>query len=91
MVVGFERNNKKQPDITFEARIVDETGKPTLALPIGGDINKDVPENLELLPMNFILPLNRAGKFTVEITAKDQVSKVKPAKLSFPITVVELK
>jgi hypothetical protein len=52
-------------------------------------VNKDVPDNLPMVPMQFMLSLNRPGKFTVELTATDQVAK-KTTKLSFPLTVSTL-
>lgn len=91
-IVGFERGGKDmQPNITFEMSVLDESGKPTLPKPITGDINKDVPNDWQRLPMNFILPLNRAGKFKVQLKATDVAGKKKPAELILPITVVELK
>ena len=40
--------------------------------------------------MQFWLPLNRAGKFTVKLKATDVIGK-KTAELSFPITVYDSK
>jgi len=42
------------------------------------------------VPANFAVPLNRPGKFTVELQALDRVSK-KTAKLSIPLVVAEQK
>ena len=88
--VGFDRDKtKKQPDLSFEMRVLDEAGKPVLAKPDAGRVYKDVPENLsgvEAPP--FYLALNRAGKFTVELKAVDNVSK-KESTVKFPITVLE--
>jgi hypothetical protein len=90
-LVGFERDKaKKQPNVSFEMRVLDESGKPTLAKPFTGVVNQDVPENAASVPLQFVLPLNRAGKFTVEIKATDQVAK-KSATLSFPYAVIESK
>lgn len=90
-IVGFERGGKDmQPNIAFEMRVLDDAGKPTTAKAITGDINKDVPDDWKRLPMNFILPLNRPGKFKVNLKATDLISK-KTAELILPITVVELK
>ena len=42
-VVGFERDGgTKQPKLALELRILDEAGKPTLAAPMTGTIEKDV-------------------------------------------------
>lgn len=89
-IVGFERDAKKQPNITFEMKITDENDKPTLPKAMVGEINKGVSDDWQLIPMNFILPLNRPGKFTVHLKATDLVTK-KNTELKFPITVVELK
>jgi hypothetical protein len=85
--VGFQRNNAGgQPNIVYEIRVLDESDKPTLPKPVTNTVNKDVPANLSGVPMAFPLSLNRAGKFTVELQATDQISG-KKAKTSFPITV----
>ena len=42
------------------------------------------------LTMQFALAINRTGKFTVELTATDQLSK-QSAKVSFPLTVTKAK
>lgn len=89
--IGFQRDAaKKQPVIGVELRILDESGKPTLAQPITGNVDKDVPDNLPAVPMDFMLILNRSGKFTVELKATDQLSK-KTSTLKFPIVVYEQK
>jgi hypothetical protein len=86
-VVGFARGQAdKQPDVAVEMRILDESGKPTRAKPISVEVNKDVPDNALAVPMRLLLSLNRAGKFTVELTATDKVGN-KTAKVSFPLTV----
>ncbi|HWG47887.1 MAG TPA: hypothetical protein VN688_34305 [Gemmataceae bacterium] len=85
--VGFERGGAgKQPNIVFEMRVLDDTGKPTLARPVTSTIDKGIPADKVAVPMAFPLSLNRAGKFTIEIAAIDQGSG-KKAKMSFPITV----
>jgi hypothetical protein len=87
-VVGFARDdNKKQPNVAFELRILDENGKPTTDKPMSGVIDKDVPSNANVLPAQFLLPLNRPGKFTLQFTAHDKVG-ARDADLSFPITVL---
>jgi hypothetical protein len=90
-VIGFERNAKKQPDIRFQMRILDESGQPTVAKPFTGDTSQsDVDDSSIAVPANFAVPLNRPGKFTVELQALDRVSK-KTAKLSIPLVVAEQK
>jgi hypothetical protein len=89
--VSFARgSDTKQPNVAFEIRVLDENGKPTVAKPAASTVNKDVPEKLLGLPMKFLLSLNRPGRFTIEVTANDQLAG-KTAKLSFPITVYEIK
>lgn len=86
--VGFARDvTKKQPNIRMTMRVLDEDGKPTVAKPLSGEVKENVPENEKLVPAQFQLRLNRAGKFTVELLAEDLVSK-KTSKVTFPLTVL---
>jgi hypothetical protein len=84
--VGFDRDAKKQPNVTVETRILDEAGKPTLPKPFPGEADRAM-EKQRALDMGFGMNLLRAGKFTVDIKATDNVSK-KPATLRFPLTVL---
>jgi hypothetical protein len=84
--VGFGRGANKQPDVVFEMRVLDDSGKPTLANAVTGSPPKDLPTTLSGLPMAFPLTLNRPGKFTVELQATDRISG-KKAKMSIPIVV----
>jgi hypothetical protein len=85
--VGFERDrSSKQPNVAFEIRVLDDRGEPVHNKPTTNTVNKDVPEKGSAIAMAFPLTLNRPGKFTVELTASDQISG-KKAKTSFPITV----
>jgi hypothetical protein len=85
-VVGFQRGGAGQPNVSLELRVLDENGKPTMAKPLAGTIDKDVPANDTSLPIQFLVSLNRPGKFTVEVKATDQLAR-KTATRSFPITV----
>jgi hypothetical protein len=89
---GFERDKtKKQPDIVAELRILDDKDKPTLAKPLIGTLgNEEVPAKAQQVFMQYTLPLNRTGKFSVQLKVTDQVSK-KTTELSFPITVLDSK
>jgi hypothetical protein len=89
-VVGFQRGAAGQPNVALEVRVLDEAGKPTLAKPLTGRIDKGVPPKDPVLPGQFLLSLNRPGKFTVEVKATDEVAN-KTATQSFPITVHEAK
>lgn len=44
----------------------------------------------QAFPGQFVLPLNRAGKFTIELKATDLLSN-KTSQVSFPLTVLESK
>jgi hypothetical protein len=86
-VVRFERDKgKQQPNIQFEMRILDVAGKPTLAKPESGTIDRDVPVADKLLGGQFYVAVNRPGKFVVELKAEDKVAG-KSASVSFPLTV----
>ncbi len=87
-VVGFGRRAgpEGQPDVALTLRLLDESGKPTLSEPFTGAINKDVAAGAVALPVQFVLGLNRPGKFTAELTATDKVAN-KTSTLSFPVTV----
>jgi hypothetical protein len=86
-VVGFERDTgTKQPKLALELRVLDEAGKPTLSAPMTGTIDKDVMPAAVSVPIQFLVSLNRPGKFTVELKATDKVSG-KTDTRSFPITV----
>ena len=88
--VGFGRDkDKNQPDVHVSMRILDEQGKPTMAKPISGKIDAGVSPKEKLLPMLFGLTLNRAGRFTVELTAEDRVSG-KRSQISYAIRVLPL-
>jgi hypothetical protein len=85
-IVGFSRQ-KGQPHLQLEMRIFDDTGKPTTTNPFAGAITKDVPEKALAAQGQFLLSLNRPGKFRVELKAIDQFGK-KTSEITFPITVV---
>jgi hypothetical protein len=86
-VVGFARDpNTKQPRVSFELRVLGSDGKPTVTKPFAGVVEKDVGASALSVPVQFLLPLNRAGKFTVEVTATDELTG-KKSNLSFPLVV----
>jgi len=91
-VIGFDRESvKKQPDVRLQMRILDENGQPTLRKPfIGNTSQSEISERSIAVPMNFTVPLNRSGKFTIEVQAEDRISK-KTAKLAIPLIVMEQK
>jgi hypothetical protein len=86
-IVGFGRDKvKQQPDLEFEMRILDESGKPTLTKPDTGVIRQNVPPSDKLLGGQFAISANRPGKFVVELKAVDKIAS-KSATASFPLTV----
>jgi hypothetical protein len=88
--VGFDRDRKGQPNLAVSLNVLDEDGKPTVAKPASGTVNKDVPPKMRGVPMQFMIDLNRAGKFTVALRASDKITG-KTATLTFPLTVLKSK
>jgi len=89
--VGFDHAKATgQPHVSVVMRVLDEAGRPALPKPSTGEVAKDIAANARALPMQFALAINRTGKFTVELTATDQLSK-QSAKVSFPLTVTKAK
>jgi hypothetical protein len=87
-VTGFTRNAAtKQPNLEVTMVIKDEAGKPTLPNPFVDTIAKDVPATLQLIPLQFLISLNRAGKFTAELTVNDKDANKKVTQ-TVPFTVV---
>jgi hypothetical protein len=90
-IIGFARDNgKKQPDVLVEMQIFDDQGQPTTTKPITGAINDKVPENAAFLPGQFLISLNRPGKFRVVLKATCHLTK-KTSEVSLPLTVVSPK
>ena len=86
-VLGFSRDPaKRQPHILMEMRVLDGAGKPTLAEPIRGTVEKDISPTALHVPIQFQASLNRPGKFTVELKATDKVTGKSDTR-SFPIVV----
>jgi hypothetical protein len=85
-VVGFGRDDKKQPHVTFEMRILDESGRPTVARPFTGKIQEEVPANATALSAQFLLALNRAGQSMVEMKATGQITDL-TMEGAYPFTV----
>jgi hypothetical protein len=89
--VSFARDQAtKQPNLHVSLRVLDDKGQPTFAKPLSGTVDKEVPENLKILQMQFGITLNRVGNFTIELEAADKVSG-KTAKVRLPLRVVSLK
>ena len=92
-VVGFDRSTEgtSQPKVSLSLRVLDENGKPIVAKPFVGSVDKEVPSKAIVLPVRFFVPLNKAGKYTVEITAQDDLKKGNAATKQYPLTVLPLK
>ncbi len=75
-----------------EVVIVDEAGKPTLSRPIQVSVQNlaDELKKLKVIPMQFPVNLNRAGKFKVNITATDKVTG-KKIEQTLALSVVDVK
>jgi hypothetical protein len=91
-LTGFEFDKKeKQSNLTVSIRILDADGKQTLAEPYKGDIKSDAktaPGVLEMHP--FMIDLNRAGKFKIEMKVTDNVAAGRKSEtLSLDLTVVD--
>jgi hypothetical protein len=87
LVVGFDRDAAtKQPNVQLELRLFDETGKPTTAKPFTGTVDKGVRADAAGVPIQFLITLNRPGKFSATLKAVDKVSG-KSATFSFPFLV----
>jgi hypothetical protein len=94
-VIEFQRDTStKQPNITIEMVVYDQTNKPTLEkptvkqLPDGPDDKVD--EKFAGVPMRFLVPLNREGGFLIELKATDNISK-KTSKVYLPLRVFSAK
>jgi hypothetical protein len=89
--VGFGRDGDKgRPNLKVALRVLGEDGRPTLAKAFTGEVNEEVPKNLQALPMQFVMGLNRPGKFSLELTAIDNVTHKKTT-LNVPLTVMKTK
>jgi hypothetical protein len=86
-VVGFARGSDKQPNVKVSLQIRDEKGKLTTAKPLTGEVNKDIAADVRVIPLHFGLTLDRAGRFTLELSAQDQISG-KTATVSLPVRIL---
>lgn len=87
-LVGFGRDTKsKQPNIDVEMIVYAKDNTPTLAKPSNITIDAMVPESENVVPLRFLLPMNRDGDFRVELKATDNVSKA-TSTVKIPIKVL---
>ncbi|MSU76570.1 MAG: hypothetical protein EXS16_00600 [Gemmataceae bacterium] len=88
--VRFARDKEtKQPNVHLALRILDQQGKPTMAKPILGKVNAGVPEDEHFLTNQFGITFNREGRFTIELSAHDQITGNR-AQISYTIRVLPL-
>jgi len=86
---GFGRTKTKQPDLSVEMKILDENGKATFTKPITGHVNSDIPESLRILPLQYGVTLNRAGRFTIQLTARCEICG-KTSTVSLPVRILPM-
>jgi hypothetical protein len=89
VAVGMRRDpkNDNQSALFVEMTVLDEQNKPTLAKPLTGNFT-NIPGDVTALPFRFDLPIQRAGRYTLVLTATDQLSK-KKVTLHIPLTVTD--
>jgi hypothetical protein len=91
-LVGWGRDKKKMPKITVTTQVLDSAGKPTVANPGISDIPKDMPAvdwpNTEIVRMRMPVFLNRPGRYTIQIEARDELNN-KTTKFSYPLNVID--
>ncbi len=86
-LVGFARNSARQePDVATILHVRDESGRAALAHPPGGSVGAQVPPRAHALPLQFVLRLQDAGRYTLVLEATDKVTRRK-AVVNLPITV----
>lgn len=88
-LVGFGRDKDKNPDVRVSMRILDEKGKATMRKPLEGKVQSGVVPDVRYIPLQFGMTLNRAGRFTIELTATDGATG-KRAVVEYHIRVLEL-
>lgn len=88
-VAHFVRDKtSKQPNVTMQVRVLDEAGQPTMAKsPMVHEAKENIDEKVKGIPDRFLIPMNRAGKFTIEITTEDKLGG-KSARALIPLTVL---
>ena len=86
-VVGFDRGKDMQPAIKVQLQIRDEKGQLTSAQPLSGLVNKDIAADVKFVPMTFGLTLDRPGRYTIELSAHDQISG-KTSTVNLPVRIL---
>jgi hypothetical protein len=88
--VGFARDPKtKQPDLAVKMRILDGQGNATTPQPLSGNVRKDIPEDLKIIPLQFAIAMNRPGRYTIELSARCERCE-KTVTVTFPVRILEV-
>jgi hypothetical protein len=91
-VVGFTLDTKNnQPTLSVEMRVLDESGKPVLGKPFVGGTNFATEQFKKIFPMEFMLKLNRPGKYKIALKVTDMNNNKKTAEETLDFTVAEPK
>lgn len=86
--VGFARDKQtKQPHIKVVLHVLDEAGKVIKGAKMTGEAKSEIAADKLALPMQFGITLNRAGRFTLQLTATDAVAG-KTVTVNFPVRVL---
>lgn len=91
-LIDMKLDANKQPNVKLEMRVLDENGKP-VAPSVFSELPRDLPLEADLekqnaVPMHFPLYLNRPGRFTIDIMAKDNAGN-REARLTHPLVVLD--
>ena len=91
-VVGFENDAAtKHPKLRFEMKVKQNGSVVSTATQVG-EVNasqqEKVPAGSTMIPGRFLLPLSKAGIYTVEVTATDLVNQKVAGPVSFQFHVV---
>ncbi len=85
--VGFKRDtDKKQPNLRFEMIPLDNGGKPLMTKPLFHE-GIDLDDKLPNYTVRFLLPMTRAGKYTIRLSCTDNVTK-KTASVDLPVLIL---
>ncbi len=94
-VVGFQTDAAtKHPKLRFEMKVKSNGAVVSTATQVG-EVNasqqEKVPAGAQMIPGRFLLPLSKAGQYTVEVTATDLVNQKVAGPVSFQFHVVSPK
>lgn len=93
-VVGMKRDKDKLPDVKITLTVLDEIGKSVLVKPweFNVQIFHTPPTNdltnKDVVPVIFTFFLNKAGSYTIQVDAVDEISKEK-RQMKFPLKVLD--